>query len=154
MPSSIYLYFLLRTRNYIRGFVRPSVRPSDSYNQVEQWENKRFGYFLCMSVCGRGDWGLDRGWTPLPTRLQRYCDPASLVSFFLSFVRDFFLDFCLSSSYNAVLHIYYFPLFLSDFCSIFLSFSFLSFLLRIYSFFHSTYFFSFFLLFSCGHVTL
>ena len=26
-----------------------------------------------------GAWGMDGGWMPLPTRLQRYCDPASLV---------------------------------------------------------------------------
>ena len=29
---------------------------------------------------GFGDWGVDGGWTPLPTRPQQYCDPASLVS--------------------------------------------------------------------------
>ena len=33
-----------------------------------------------MCVCGVGSWGLDGGWTPLPARPQRYCDPASLVS--------------------------------------------------------------------------
>ena len=27
-----------------------------------------------------GAWGMDGGWMPLPTRPQRYCDPASLVS--------------------------------------------------------------------------
>ena len=27
-----------------------------------------------------GALGMDGGWLPLPTRLQRYCDPASLVS--------------------------------------------------------------------------
>ena len=26
-----------------------------------------------------GAWGVDRGWPPLPTRPQQYCDPASLV---------------------------------------------------------------------------
>ena len=28
-----------------------------------------------------GAWGVDGGWMPLPTRPQRYCDPASLVLF-------------------------------------------------------------------------
>ena len=33
-----------------------------------------------MFVCGgRGGWGVDGGWTHLPTRQQRYCDAASLV---------------------------------------------------------------------------
>ena len=51
---------------------------------------------FCVCVCvGRGvsrgvrcDWGLgvDRGWLPLPTRLQRYFDPASLaLCYFNSF---------------------------------------------------------------------
>ena len=34
-------------------------------------------FCACLSV-GVG-WGVDGGWMPLPTRLQRYCDPASLV---------------------------------------------------------------------------
>ena len=33
---------------------------------------------LCMFV-GKGYWGVDGGWKPLPTRPQQYCDPASLV---------------------------------------------------------------------------
>ena len=37
-------------------------------------------YVLCMCVWG-GSWGADGGWMPLPTRPQRYCDPASLVTF-------------------------------------------------------------------------
>ena len=28
-----------------------------------------------------GAWVMDGGWMPLPTRPQRYCDPASLVYF-------------------------------------------------------------------------
>ena len=33
-----------------------------------------------MNVCvWDWGWGVDGGWTPLPTRPQRYCDPASLV---------------------------------------------------------------------------
>ena len=30
-------------------------------------------------VCEWGSRGVDEGWMPLPTRPQRYCDPASLV---------------------------------------------------------------------------
>ena len=61
--------------------VRPSVRPSIRHgDRVEKWKNERFGYFLCMFVCGGGGgWGVDGGWMPLPTRPPRYCDPASLV---------------------------------------------------------------------------
>ena len=34
-----------------------------------------------MGNCvGVGAWRVDGGWMPLPTRPQRYCDPASLVS--------------------------------------------------------------------------
>ena len=41
---------------------------------------------VCVSVWEGGwgeGWGEGGGWMPLPTRPQRYCDPASLV-FFLS----------------------------------------------------------------------
>ena len=34
------------------------------------------------TFCVWGSWGVDKGWTPLPTRPQRYCDPASLVFVF------------------------------------------------------------------------
>ena len=42
-----------------------------------------------------GAWVVDRSWMPLPTRPQRYCDPATLVSLLLtaSFLTRFF---CLS----------------------------------------------------------
>ena len=42
--------FLLRTRNSVRGFVRPSIRG----DRVEKWKNERCGYFLCMFVYGVG----------------------------------------------------------------------------------------------------
>ena len=33
---------------------------------------------FCVCLCVRGgDWGLVGGWRPLPTRLQRYCNPTS-----------------------------------------------------------------------------
>ena len=38
--------------------------------------------YVCVCVClcvWDGGWGVDGGWMPLPTRPQRYCDPASLV---------------------------------------------------------------------------
>ena len=38
----------MRTRNSIRGFVRPSVRPSA---RVKKWENKRFRTFLVANSC-------------------------------------------------------------------------------------------------------
>ena len=35
---------------------------------------------FCVCLCvWDGGWGVDWGWMPLPTRPQRYCDPASLV---------------------------------------------------------------------------
>ena len=40
--------------------------------------------FVCECVGGCG-WGEAGGWMPLPTRLQRYCDPASLVLTVLKF---------------------------------------------------------------------
>ena len=51
----------MRTRNSIRGFVRPLVRPSVRRgDRVEKWKNERFGYFLCKFVCGGGvGWGVD-----------------------------------------------------------------------------------------------
>ena len=60
--------------------LRPSIGPCA---QVEKWENEHFRSFLCVSVLeGRlgGALGVDGGWLPLPTRPQRYCDPASLVA--------------------------------------------------------------------------
>ena len=36
------------------------------------------------NVCWWEAWGVDGGWMPLPTRPQRYCDPASLVLPFFS----------------------------------------------------------------------
>ena len=66
----------MRTRNSISGFVRsvrPSVGPSVQGHRVEKWENEHLRYVLGMG------WGVYGGWMPLPTRPQRYCDPASLV---------------------------------------------------------------------------
>ena len=38
---------------------------------------------VCLCVWD-GGWGVDGGWMPLPTCPQRYCDPASLVTFWLA----------------------------------------------------------------------
>ena len=35
---------------------------------------------FCVCVCWRGAWGVNGGWTPLPTRPQQYCNPALHVS--------------------------------------------------------------------------
>ena len=61
--------------------VSPSVGPS-----VREHESKsaKTSVLDAFCACEWGTWGVDGGWMPLPTRPQRYCDPASLV--FLSFV--------------------------------------------------------------------
>ena len=73
----------MRPRISIRGFVRPSVRrsvrPSVRNARVEKWKNERFRCFFGYVCWWGGAWGVDGGWMPLPTRPQRYCDPASLV---------------------------------------------------------------------------
>ena len=73
--------FLLRTHNSIRGFVHPSVRPSIGPSISTSWKVGKWAFLktfcVCLGVCGI--WGVDGGWTPLPTRPQRYCDPVSLV---------------------------------------------------------------------------
>ena len=91
----------MQTRNSIRGFVRPSVGPSvcrpDRNTRVETWKPSVLeAFFVFVLVVGA--WGVAGGWIPLPTRPQRYCDPASLVRFvhqfcasvlFISFVHQF-----------------------------------------------------------------
>ena len=50
------LFLVADTQLYKRlcPSVHPSVRPSVGNDRVEKWKNKRFGYFLCMFVCGVG----------------------------------------------------------------------------------------------------
>ena len=69
--------FQLRTRNSIRGFVHPSVRWSvgPSVRPSGVIELILFAYVRVLGV----GFGVDGGRMPLPTRPQRYCDPASLV---------------------------------------------------------------------------
>ena len=69
------LYEALSVR---RSFGR-SVRIRDL---VKKWEYEFQKLFVFVSVLERGlgeVLGVDEGWLPLPTRPQRYGDPASLV---------------------------------------------------------------------------
>ena len=53
--------------------VRPTVGPSVGKHESESGKTSVLDtLYVCLSV--------DGGWTPLPTRPQRYCEPASLVS--------------------------------------------------------------------------
>ena len=87
-------FFFLRTRNSIRGFVRPSVRwpirPSVRWSIMLELKTRKTRIYdaavviECVCVCvnvWEGGWGMAGGWLSLPTRPQRYCDPASLVFF-------------------------------------------------------------------------
>ena len=54
--------------------IYPSVHRSVCNTRVEKWKNERFRwFFLGMCVSGAA-WGVDGGWMPLSTHLQRYCD--------------------------------------------------------------------------------
>ena len=59
--------------------VRPLVREHES-KSGKMSVLKRFVYVSVLERVLGGVLGVDRGWLPLPTRPQRYCDPASLVS--------------------------------------------------------------------------
>ena len=61
--------------------VRPSVRPSVGPS-VREHESKsaKTSILDAFCACEWGTWGVDGGLMPLPTRPQRYCDPASLVN--------------------------------------------------------------------------
>ena len=51
--------------------------------------------WYCLCVCIGGGWGEAGGLVPLPTRPQRYCDPASLVNLWrYSILATFYLDLC------------------------------------------------------------
>ena len=74
----------------IRGFVRPSVGRSVGRSvtlQLKTQETRIYNAAVvieCVWVyisVWEGGWGEAGGWLPLPTRPQRYCDPASLVTF-------------------------------------------------------------------------
>ena len=73
----------------MRGFVRPSVRRSvgasvgpsvgpSVTHESKSGKTSDLDAFMGIGI-GREAWGVDGSWMPLPTRLQRYCDPASLV---------------------------------------------------------------------------
>ena len=61
--------------------VRPSVRPLFRWSITHKSKSGKtsvLDIFWGMCVGGMA-WGVDGVWKPLPTRLQRYCDPVSLV---------------------------------------------------------------------------
>ena len=59
----------------MRGFVRPLVRALVRWSiRVHPKSGKLSVYVSVLE----GGLGVDEGWLPLPTRPQRYCDPASL----------------------------------------------------------------------------
>ena len=73
------LLFLLSSQSlvadtHIRGYVRPSVHQYESKSGATSVLE-----VFCVCVCvGKGfGWGVGsgRGWPPLPTRLQWYCNP-------------------------------------------------------------------------------
>ena len=79
-------HFWLRTRNSIRCFVRPSLRRVGPSVVIKLKSGKTSVLnTLCKCLSVGGVWGeglgVDGVWMPLPTRLRRYCDPASLVFF-------------------------------------------------------------------------
>ena len=56
---------------------------------------------VCVSVW-EGGWGEAGGWMPLPTRPQRYCDPASLVFIVITLLINIFFMFKLPLSHKDV----------------------------------------------------
>ena len=79
--KSMHWHFLVAdTQHYMR--LGPSVRPLVCKGRkVEQ----RAFWILFIYVCvWSGVRSVDGDWMPLPTRPQRYCDPASLVHFLIS----------------------------------------------------------------------
>ena len=69
-------FFLIADTQLYRRFVRPSVGPTV---MIESASGKTSVLdTFCVCVWESGDWGAEGGWTPLPTRLQGYCDPRHL----------------------------------------------------------------------------
>ena len=62
----------------IRRSVRPSVHPSVREHESKSGKTSVLKVFVFVSVLERV-FGVDGGWSPLTTRPQRFCDPASLV---------------------------------------------------------------------------
>ena len=87
--------FQLRTRNSIRGFVRPSFGPSVFWSvrpsvglfiliesKFEKYLIVNTHFWCCSHDClceWARDGGMDEGCMPLPNRLQRYREPALIV---------------------------------------------------------------------------
>ena len=59
--------------------VRPYIGPLVRKHESKSGKTSVLDVFISRCV-GVGAWGVDGGWMPLPTRPQRYCDPASLVN--------------------------------------------------------------------------
>ena len=69
-------------RRSVRRSFRRSIRRSVCWSKMHKSKSGNMivlDALLGISV-GEGAWAVDRGWMPLPTRPQRYCDPASLVT--------------------------------------------------------------------------
>ena len=64
--------------------VGPSVRRSVTHESKIGKQALKMLFLVCVLVVGA--WGVAEGWMPLPTRPQRYCDPASLVLNFKRFL--------------------------------------------------------------------
>ena len=86
----LFFFFLVAdTKLYKR--LCPSVRWSVRQHESKSGKMSIFENFLRMFEC---EWG-NGGWTPLPTRPQRYCDPASLVLLLFFLLLSSILSFCL-----------------------------------------------------------
>ena len=68
----------------VRASVLPSMRPlvhlsastSIRWSVTHESKVKKNERFRYLGIFVGEGWGVDGGWMPLPTRLQRYCDPA------------------------------------------------------------------------------
>ena len=89
--TELYKRSCLSVGPWVRRSVGPSVRRSVGHAPVVTLESKTrknaavgiVYVWVCWREAGTGvgewGWGEAGGWMPLPTRPQRYCDPASLV---------------------------------------------------------------------------
>ena len=70
MVPSCHFFLVADTHSFVRLLVHDDL--------VKKWKKSVLDTFF-VRLWG-GGLGVDGGWMPLPTRPQRYCDPASLVS--------------------------------------------------------------------------
>ena len=71
--TQLYKRLCLSVGPLVRWSVGPSVREHES-------KSKKTSVLDAFCACEWRTWGVDGALMPLPTRPQRYCDPASLVS--------------------------------------------------------------------------